>query len=98
MSNPAIFGRRKDANHDEIASALRECGHSVIDTYRNGQGFPDLLVILRGTQTVVLVEIKMPGEALTKPEKKFHAEYRGRLVVVESVEDAVWKIEGMMEE
>lgn len=49
-------GRRTDANHASIRTALRQCGWLVADLSAAGKGFPDLVAI-RGGRTV-FVEVK----------------------------------------
>lgn len=64
---------RRDGNQAELVGYLRDCGFRVLDTAAVGPnaipGFPDLLCSTAGR--VVGVEIKMPGEQLTKDEHLF---------------------------
>src|SRR5574343_391377 len=78
---------RRDCNHAEIRDALRKGGYYVKDTGDYKGGFPDLLVTSK-SDIGVLMEVKMPGEKLTKAEEKFWDEYRGPLELVFSVEEA----------
>lgn len=94
----AIMGRRKDKNHNEIRDALRQCGNFCVDTYRQGDGFVDLLLVLRGTEIVILIEVKRWGEQLTPKEVEFHKIYPGHILIVYGVEDAIDKVEGLYEE
>ena len=76
-----------DGNQTEIIEALRAAGFYVFDCSRMGRGFPDLLV--NSYARVVLMEIKTQEGRLTPAEQKFHAEYKGELYIVRSVEDAL---------
>lgn len=87
--NPKFYGRRKDKNHNDVADALREAGHYVWDTYRQGDGFPDILVVPRGFTEAVLMEIKLPGESLTSKEQQFWEDYPGTGYIVRSGEEAI---------
>ena len=78
---------KTDGNQTEIIEALRAAGYYVFDCSRMGRGFPDLLV--NSYARVVLMEVKTDGGRLTPAEAKFHAEYKGELYIVRSVEDAL---------
>jgi hypothetical protein len=80
--------RRRDKNHNEIRAALTKAGFWNWDTADLGKGFPDVLA-LRKNRSVVLLEIKMPGEHLTPAEEKFHEWYPGELAIVYSKEEAI---------
>jgi hypothetical protein len=80
---------RTDANHAEIRDGLRDLGYTVIDTSKFGRGFPDLLVVSR-TNQIILLEVKSPGGKLSAAEKKFHELTRRAAVhVVYSIEEAI---------
>jgi hypothetical protein len=81
-----------DANQSDIVAALRAVGASVQPLHSVGQGCPDLMVGYRG-QTFAL-EIKdgsLPPSArkLTDAQVEWHRDWRGHVVVVESVKDAL---------
>jgi len=83
---------RVDANQADIVAALRKLGASV-QVLSQGDGVPDLLV---GYQNRVnlLLEVKdsekSPSERrLTPAQEIWHRDWRGRVAIVESVEDAV---------
>ena len=82
---------RIDGNHREIRDAFRWCGYVWEDTFRLGEGFPDALVVTK-SGTIVLLEIKMPGEGLTPKERAFHERFKGPLAIVYGVEDAFAKV------
>ena len=80
-----------DANHAAIVDALRKIGASVQSLASMGGGVPDLLVGWRGIN--VLFEVKdgskpPSARALTVAEADWHAKRAGRVVVVESAEQA----------
>jgi hypothetical protein len=68
---------------------LRTLGADVVETWQVAQyipGFPDALALFRGQ--VIAVEIKMPGEKLTKDEATFALLHRDLAPnVVENADD-----------
>lgn len=82
---------RRDANEDQVVSALQACGAYVKKI--NGSGEFDLLVWYRGY--TLLLEVKdgrkpPSAQALTPAEQKFHAEWPGdNLHIVNSVDAAL---------
>jgi hypothetical protein len=83
-----FYARRKDSNHALIAEALAGAGYRVYDTHKQGDGFPDLLCVSR-SGIPVLFEIKLPGEVLTKAERKFFEGYAAPLNKIEQSEEAL---------
>ena len=86
-----------DDNQAEIVAAFRDCGCSVAVTSAAGDGFPDIVVGLRGRN--LLVEIKdgskPPSERkLTPKQKKFHGEWKGQITVCESVDQVLQIVRG----
>lgn len=84
--------RRVDANQAAIAQALRDAGCSVEVLSDVGRGVPDLLVGLRMRN--FLFEVKNDGQpaskqALTPAEKDWHQRWRGEVVVVRNVDEAM---------
>jgi hypothetical protein len=63
------YAHKVDANQREIVEALRAVGADVRVMSMVGGGFPDLLVGWRGR--LYLLEVKMPGAAMTAPESDF---------------------------
>lgn len=90
---------KTDMNHAEIVRALRQAGCSVLDLSRVGGGCPDLLVARAGYN--VLIEVKRPkakgdsGGRLTPEQEVFMQMWRGKAVVVDSV-DAALKAVGLV--
>jgi hypothetical protein len=83
---------RIDANHTAIVRALRDIGASVESLASQGRGCPDVLCGYRGVNT--LIEIKNPNvdkshQQLTTHERKWHDEWRGTVVIVWTVDDAL---------
>lgn len=83
---------RTDANHAEIIHALRAIGASVADTSAVGQGFPDIVVGMRGRNW--LIEIKDGAKSaserkLTQAQLEFKATWRGHWAVVTSSAEAI---------
>ena len=82
---------RRDANEDQIVSALEACGAHV-ETINDAGRF-DLLVWYRGY--TLLLEVKdgrkpPSAQALTPAEEKFHREWPGdNLHIVNSVDAAL---------
>lgn len=88
---------KTDENHQDIVRALRKLGASVQSLAAVGQGCPDILVGWRGMLS--LLEIKdgsKPPSArkLTDDQVRWHAEWRGPVDVVYSVEDAIRAVTG----
>ena len=81
-----------DGNQQAIIDAFVEFGCSVRSTAAIGEGFPDLAVGVKGH--TFLVEVKDPKQAasdrkLTPKQKRFHAEWKGRVHLVETAVQAV---------
>jgi len=73
-------------------NGLRQIGATVVSLAAVGHGCPDLLVGYHGTN--FLLEVKdgaRPPSArkLTSDEHKFHSSWRGTVVVVNGVNDAI---------
>jgi hypothetical protein len=84
--------KRRDNNHKQIRHDLTKAGFLNWDTADLGKGFPDVIA-LRKDRSVVLLEIKTPGEGLTPAEEKFHAWYPGDIAIVYSSEEAIRALE-----
>jgi Holliday junction resolvase len=83
---------KKDLNQDEVVSVFRHLGFSVAVTSALGNGFPDIVIAKLGHS--YLVEIKNgklcpSARVLTEDEKKFHAEWKAEIFIVESAEQAI---------
>ena len=81
-----------DANHGAIVRALRAVGCSVQSLARVGEGCPDLAVGYHGRN--YLLEVKdgsKPPSArkLTPDEQGWHERWRGAVLVVETVDEAL---------
>jgi hypothetical protein len=90
--------RRKaktDSNQKDIVAALRAAGCGVIDLSAVGKGVPDLLVhppTFPDCRMAVLMEVKNKqgrGDKLTPAQVKFHAEWKGWIHRVTSVDEAL---------
>ena len=87
---------RTDRNHQAIVTGLRKCGITVTSTANIGNGFPDLVAGWNGRN--FLLEIKdgnLPPSKrkLTDDEVRWHDSWRGSVLVVYSLEDAINKIQ-----
>lgn len=83
---------RKDDNHHEIAAVYRNCGASVLDISMVGSGATDIIVgFPQGNHLIEIKDGKKPPSArkLTPDEERFHAEWRGPIRVISSVEEAL---------
>lgn len=69
------YARRRDANHTEVADALRLAGF-MVDDYAGAGFIPDLLVS-RG-MWVCWVEVKVKGGRLTRTQKRFREVFEPR--------------------
>jgi Holliday junction resolvase len=81
-----------DASQSDIVDGLRAMGYSVTSLAKVGNGCPDIVVGAHGHN--VLIEIKVPGEKLTVPQKKWHTEWKGRAQVVYSFAEALMVVKG----
>lgn len=78
---------RIDSTQREIVSALRAIGATVQPLHSVGRGCPDLLVGFRGRN--LLVECKSTGGKLTPDQERWHAEWRGEVLVAVTIDDVV---------
>ncbi len=83
---------RVDANHAAIVCALRRAGCSVQSLAALGSGVPDLLVGVAGQNRLFEIKDgdKSPSRrALTEDEIAWHTAWRGNVMTVESVDQAL---------
>jgi Holliday junction resolvase len=83
---------RTDANQDEIVEALRGVGVSVFVTSMIGSGFPDIVAGYRGINYLIEIKdgSKPPSKRrLTPDEQKFHDLWRGVVIVVKGIDEAL---------
>lgn len=80
---------KTDRNQKEIVDALRSCGATVHVTAQVGNGFPDLVCGIFGKN--FLIEIKNPEARgkLTAEQIVFRDRWKGKVYVVNSVEEAL---------
>jgi Holliday junction resolvase len=89
------YAARIDANQNDIVKALRVAG-AVVRVITQGDGIPDLLVGFNGH--TILMEVKdgdkyPSARQLTEAEQLFFDRWTGgRLVVVNSVEEALHQL------
>lgn len=79
---------KADDNQPEIVAEFRRLG-AVVEHVHRLKNFCDLVVLYRGV--VVMVEVKMPGKALTKGEQEFSerwADGGGKYAVITSKDEA----------
>jgi Holliday junction resolvase len=81
-----------DGNQVEIVKALRKIGANVLHLHQLGKGVPDLLACLGNRN--VLLEVKVPGEKLTKDQVEFIATWGGEMHIVHSPAEAVTAMVG----
>ena len=86
---------RVDDNQKEIVEAARKMGCTVQLLHSVGQGCPDLLVGISGTND--LWEVKdgrktASHRRLTDDQVKWHSEWRGRVCVIRSVDEAIARV------
>jgi hypothetical protein len=83
---------RVDGNHAELVQALRQAGCTVQSLAAIGNGAPDLLVGVGGRNLLVEVKngAKPPSHRrLTPDEATWHQQWRGQVVVVATVDEAL---------
>lgn len=81
------MAKRVDDNQAEIVAALRAIGCTVESLHAVGRGVPDLLVGYRGEN--LLLEVKGAAGSLTPEQRAWHPHWRGQVVVVHSIEEAL---------
>ena len=83
---------RVDANQTEIVAALRGAGATVEHLHAVGSGCPDLLVGHRAVNHLLEVKdgSKPPSkQKLTPDQIEWHRDWRGKVVTVNSIEQAL---------
>lgn len=65
---PRDFAARKDKNHSLIVQFLQISGYLVVETYRQGDGCPDIFVLSKAKKWVAF-EIKTKRGRLSPAEK-----------------------------
>lgn len=83
---------RTDANHTSIIAALRTAGCAVQSLASVGSGCPDLLVSKNGHCCVAEVkdgERAPSQQKLTTDQEKWIANWKSRVFVLRSVDDAI---------
>ena len=83
---------KTDRNQSEIVNMLRLVGCTVQPLHMVGRGCPDILVGRQGVNYALeLKDGSLPPSArkLTPAEAKWHAEWRGQVVTVCSVREAL---------
>jgi hypothetical protein len=81
-----------DANQPEIVAALRKVGATVEILSGVGKGCPDLLVGYKKRNYLMEVKDgdKVPSaRRLTSDEREWHDEWRGDVLIVESIDQAL---------
>jgi len=83
---------RRDANEALIVACLQAAGATVCRL--SDKGVPDLLVGYQGVN--MLVEVKGFKGKLTPAEQEWHQAWRGQVVIVRTVEEAMRLLEGIL--
>jgi len=91
MVSVTRYARRKDNTQAEVEAALQAAGWETHDFSRVGWGIPD--VIARRAGYKLWVEVKTPGEGLTRSEMRFHAICPGDVIIATSGAEAVERAE-----
>jgi hypothetical protein len=84
---PAYNRHRRDNNHAEIVSGLRQIGATVVDLSQVGGQCPDALIGWQGCN--ILLEIKSGKGKLSAEQVIWHNEWRGNAYVVRSLDEAI---------
>lgn len=80
---------RADLNQSEIVKALRSVGATVHITSQVGSGFPDLVVGIFGKNILIEVKNKDTYGKLSTEQLIFRDKWKGKIHLVESVDDAL---------
>lgn len=81
-----------DGNHREVVEALEAVGAVVQSLAAVGEGCPDLLVGYRGVNHLIEVKdgsLPPSGRLLTPKQKSWHAGWKGKACIANSVSDAL---------
>jgi hypothetical protein len=78
-----------DANQPIIVEALRAFGCAVLDLSTCGWGCPDLAVSKDGFTLLMEIKNRETNGKLSPMQKKWHAEWKGKIVVVYTPEEAI---------
>ena len=83
------MSHRADLNQETIVKTLRQFGCTVAILSQVGGGVPDLLCGFCGKN--YLIEVKNPDKKwkLTAQQEIFHEYWKGKIYVVESVNDVI---------
>jgi len=87
-----MIAARVDDNQKAVVDALRAAGATVQHLHKVGQGCPDLAVGYRGATYLIEVKdgSKPPSkQSLTDAQERWHRDWRGHAVVVNSPEAAL---------
>lgn len=76
-----------DQNQRNIVECLRKYGCSVQHLHKIGQGCPDILIGYKGKN--ILIEIKHSTGKHTAQQVIWHAEWKGQVATVNSLEKAI---------
>jgi hypothetical protein len=87
------MAKRTDQNQADIIAALRAVGASVQDLHLVGRDCPDIIVGYQGQN--YLMEVKSNIGHLSEGQRRWHADWRGRVWVVRCVDDALGVIGGI---
>lgn len=79
---------RSDLNQSDIVKALRSVGATVHNTNQVGDGFPDICVGIFGKNYLMEIKNKEAGGRLSTEQLIFRDKWKGKVFVVESVDDA----------
>lgn len=83
------YSARVDANHLDICATLRLLGASVRSTATIGKGFPDAVIGYRGKNHLIEIKDGCRKWTLTEDQEKFSGEWKGKVVILDSVDAAV---------
>ena len=85
------YARRKDNTQAEVEKALQDAGWEIFDFSRVGWGVPDLIARRAGYK--LWIEVKSPGEGLTRSELRFQAICPGDVIIAMSGAEAIERAE-----
>lgn len=85
---------RVDCNHLDICHALRQQGASVRSTATIGMGFPKAVVGFRGFNYLIQIKDGTKKWELTDDQEAFHSDWKGQIVIVDSIESAIEWMDG----
>ena len=91
------YNNKVDKNQAEIVELLKRLGYSVRTLNKEKGGVPDLLISHKtkkceycgNDSNTYLIEAKSKTGKLTPPQKKFHANWQGKIFIIRNLGEII---------